>query len=70
MDGLACGRYSSRSLPIFRRQSSFWRPDLLVPHADLTVEGVGLNPTRRAVLDVLRENGRRSQGFARRRAPG
>ena len=30
---------------------------LLVPHADLTVEGVGLNPTRRAVLDVLREMG-------------
>ena len=35
----------------------FLAAGLLAPHADLTVRGVGLNPTRRAVLDVLRRMG-------------
>ena len=35
----------------------FLAAGLLVSHADLTVEGVGLNPTRTAVLDVLRRMG-------------
>ena len=35
----------------------FLAAGLLTPHADLTVQGVGLNPTRTAVLDVLRKMG-------------
>ena len=35
----------------------FLAAGLLAPHADLTVQRVGLNPTRTAVLDVLREMG-------------
>ncbi len=35
----------------------FLAAGLLVPHADLTVQRVGLNPTRTAVLDVLRRMG-------------
>ena len=35
----------------------FLAAGLLVPHADLTVQRVGLNPTRTAVLDVLRAMG-------------
>ena len=35
----------------------FLAAGLLAPRADLTVQGVGLNPTRTAVLDVLRAMG-------------
>ena len=35
----------------------FLAAGILVPRADLTLQGVGLNPTRTAVLDVLRRMG-------------
>jgi 3-phosphoshikimate 1-carboxyvinyltransferase len=42
----------------------------LVPGSDLTVHGVGLNPRRAALLDVLERMGARVSVFNRRRAAG
>ena len=39
------------------------------PDAELTLRDVGVNPTRRAVIDLLRRDGRRHRGATRRGAP-
>ena len=53
-------RLEACDLPIPSDLSSavfFLAAALLLPGSDLRIEGVGLNPTRTAVLDVLREMG-------------
>lgn len=55
--------------PISREDEYFWIPGdissaafllvaaILIPNSEITIEGVGINPTRMGLLDVLREMG-------------
>ena len=50
--------------------AAFWLvAGAIHPDAELTLRDVGVNPTRRAVIDLLRRDGRRHRGAARRRRP-
>ena len=43
----------------FSSAAFFIAAALLIPESDITIKGVGINPTRTGLLDVLRGNGRR-----------
>ena len=49
--------------------AAFWLvAGAIHPDAELTLRGVGVNPTRRAVIDLLRRDGRRHRASGRRAA--
>ena len=50
--------------------AAFWLvAGAIHPDAELTLRDVGVNPTRRAVIDLLRAHGRRPRGTSERPAP-
>src|SRR5262249_41485359 len=63
LDGVAVPGDFSSAAPLLAAAA-------LVPGSDVTVHGVGLNPRRAALLDVLERTGARVSVFNRRRAAG
>ena len=66
--GARCERSTSGSRAIVSAAAFWLVAGAIHPDAELTLRGVGVNPTRRAVIDLLRRDGRRDRGAAARRA--
>ena len=65
--GRRCERSTSGCRATCRRPPSGSSPAPIHPDAELTLRGVGVNPTRRAVIDLLRPDGRLDRRAAGRR---